>query len=128
MEYIIHLQLFLTIFLSFQAKTYGNEFKKRKGVCTSFLDRLPVGGQFLSYHHANAMFKMPDDPNVPILMISAGSGIYSLYFGSISQYFKTTSIHSIFRYCSIPIILAAKNVTSLAKIYSMAVSWMQKPK
>ena len=125
MEYIIHLQLFLTIFLSFQAKTYGNEFKKRKGVCTSFLDRLPVGGQFLSYHHANAMFKMPDDPNVPILMISAGSGIYSLYFGSISQYF---TIHSIFRNCSIPIILAAKNVTSLAKIYSMAVSWMQKPK
>ena len=32
-------------------------------------------GQFLSYHHSNAMFKMPDDPNVPILMVSAGSGI-----------------------------------------------------
>ena len=29
----------------------------------------------MSYHHSNAMFKMPDDPNVPILMVSAGSGI-----------------------------------------------------
>ena len=68
MEQIKHLQFwhnfFNEIFVSFQAKTYGNEFKKRKGVCTSFLDRLPVGGQFLSYHHANAMFKMPDDPNL----------------------------------------------------------------
>ena len=52
-----------------------NQFKRRKGVCTSFLARLPIGGQFLSYHHSNAMFKMPDDPNIPILMISAGSGI-----------------------------------------------------
>ena len=29
----------------------------------------------MSYHHSNAQFKMPNDPNVPILMVSAGSGI-----------------------------------------------------
>ena len=29
----------------------------------------------LSYHHSNAQFKMPNDPNVPVIMISAGSGI-----------------------------------------------------
>ena len=34
-----------------------------------------IGGRFLSYHHSNAQFKMPNDPNVPVLMISAGSGI-----------------------------------------------------
>ena len=29
----------------------------------------------MSYHLVNAMFKMPDDPDVPILMVSTGSGI-----------------------------------------------------
>lgn len=49
--------------------------KIRPGVCTDFLFKLPIGHFFLSYHHANAEFKMPDDPNIPLLMVSAGSGI-----------------------------------------------------
>lgn len=47
----------------------------RKGVCSGFLTRLPIGGRFLSYHHANAQFKMPNDPNLPIIMVGTGSGI-----------------------------------------------------
>ena len=103
MEQIIHLQFlhnfFNEIFVLFQAKTYGNEFKKRKGVCTSFLDRLPVGGQFLSYHHANAMFKMPDDPNVPILMISAGSGkeSFDIWLRNLAKHFNLNQFHHIIK-------------------------------
>ena len=59
----------------FKADSQSNQFITRKGVCTSFLDRLPIGGKFLSYHHANAVFRMPHDSNASILMISAGSGI-----------------------------------------------------
>jgi len=51
------------------------EPKMRKGVASNFLTRLPIGGKLLSYHHSNAQFKMPNDPNVPVIMISAGSGI-----------------------------------------------------
>lgn len=29
----------------------------------------------MTYHHSNAQFKMPNDPNLPIVMVSAGSGI-----------------------------------------------------
>ena len=59
----------------FKDNLQSDQCETRKGVCTSFLDRLPIGGKFLSYHHANAVFKMPDDSNASILMISAGSGI-----------------------------------------------------
>lgn len=49
--------------------------KKRKGLASNFLTQLPIGGRFLSHHHSNAQFKMPNDPNVPIVMVSSGSGI-----------------------------------------------------
>ncbi len=49
--------------------------KFRKGTASNFLTQLPIGGRFLTYHHSNAQFKMPNDPNVPIIMIGAGSGI-----------------------------------------------------
>ena len=59
----------------FKEDSNSNQFQKRKGVCSNFLDRLPIGGKLLSYHHSNAVFKMPDDSNASILMISTGSGI-----------------------------------------------------
>ena len=53
----------------------NEEICDKTGVCSNYLMKLPVGGRFLSYHHSNQQFKMPLDPNVPIVMISAGSGI-----------------------------------------------------
>ena len=53
----------------------NEEICNKTGVCSNYLMKLPVGGRFLSYHHSNQQFKMPMDPNVPIVMISAGSGI-----------------------------------------------------
>ena len=51
------------------------EPKLRKGVASNFLTRLPSGGRFLTYHHPTAQFRLPDDPNLPVVMVCAGSGI-----------------------------------------------------
>ncbi len=52
------------------------EFGVKKGVCTDFMNRLDIGGGFLCYQGTTGgQFKMPDDPNLPIIMVAAGSGI-----------------------------------------------------
>ena len=88
----------------FKDNLQSDQCETRKGVCTSFLDRLPIGGKFLSYHHANAVFKMPDDSNASILMISSGSGIgkyqndtLALIFFPIKNILKRQSISAPFR-------------------------------
>ena len=45
-----------------------------------------TGGKLLSYHHSNAQFKMPNDPNVPVIMISAGSGIAPFRHGLLNRW------------------------------------------
>ena len=52
-----------------------SELQSRKGTCTGFLTSIPIGHRFLTYKFPNKHFKLPDDRNVPILMIATGSGI-----------------------------------------------------
>ena len=50
-------------------------FNFRNGCASHFLTTLPIGGRFLSYHFANDLFRMPNDPTLHIIMVCAGSGI-----------------------------------------------------
>lgn len=46
------------------------------GVCSHWLCRdLKLGDQLSSYHHSNAAFHLPENPETPIVMIGAGTGI-----------------------------------------------------
>jgi hypothetical protein len=47
----------------------------------------------LSYHHSNAQFKMPNDPNVPVIMISAGSGIAPFRHGLLNRWTSHWAIY-----------------------------------
>ena len=53
---------------------YESHGRKRKGVCSSFLaDR--VGERVPCYLHGNKNFKLPEDPQTPIIMVGPGTGI-----------------------------------------------------
>ena len=53
---------------------YDTHGRKREGVCSSYLaDR--VGASIPSYFHPNKNFKLPQDGNVPIIMVGPGTGI-----------------------------------------------------
>ena len=53
---------------------YDTHGRKREGVCSSYLaDR--VGTSIPSYFHPNKNFKLPQDGNVPIIMVGPGTGI-----------------------------------------------------
>lgn len=48
----------------------------RKGVCSTFLaDRLQAGGALGVYVHKASHFYLPDNDNVPVIMIGPGTGI-----------------------------------------------------
>ncbi len=55
---------------------YDTHGKQRKGVCSTFLaDRRGVGEKVGVYVHANKNFKLPADPDTPIIMVGPGTGI-----------------------------------------------------
>jgi sulfite reductase (NADPH) flavoprotein alpha-component len=53
---------------------YESHGRKRQGVCSSYLaDR--VGERVPCYLHGNKNFKLPEDPETPIIMVGPGTGI-----------------------------------------------------
>jgi len=53
---------------------YDGHGRKREGVCSSYLaDR--VGDRIPCYFHPNKNFKLPQDGDVPIIMVGPGTGI-----------------------------------------------------
>jgi sulfite reductase (NADPH) flavoprotein alpha-component len=55
---------------------YNSHGRDRKGVCSSFLaDDLPVGQTVDVFVSPNKHFKLPDDPNTPLIMVGPGTGI-----------------------------------------------------
>jgi sulfite reductase (NADPH) flavoprotein alpha-component len=55
---------------------YNSHGRDRKGVCSSFLaDDLPVGQTVDVFVSPNKHFKLPGDPNTPLIMVGPGTGI-----------------------------------------------------
>ncbi len=55
---------------------YDAHGRKRKGVCSTYLaDRLAEGEKAEVFVTANKNFKLPDDPEAPIIMVGPGTGI-----------------------------------------------------
>ena len=55
---------------------YNSHGRDRKGVCSSFLaDDLPVGQTVDVFVSSNKHFKLPDNPNTPLIMVGPGTGI-----------------------------------------------------
>ncbi|HLS27360.1 MAG TPA: assimilatory sulfite reductase (NADPH) flavoprotein subunit [Opitutales bacterium] len=55
---------------------YESNGRKRKGVCSTYLaDRIAVGDSIPVYIHPNNRFRLPEDPETPIIMVGPGTGI-----------------------------------------------------
>ncbi|HUL14018.1 MAG TPA: assimilatory sulfite reductase (NADPH) flavoprotein subunit [Methylococcaceae bacterium] len=55
---------------------YESHGLKRQGVASTFLaDRVPEDGQVSVYVDSNPNFRLPDDPQVPIIMVGSGTGV-----------------------------------------------------
>ena len=53
---------------------YDTHGRKRKGVCSSYLAER-VGETIPCYFHPNKNFKLPEDRDIPIIMVGPGTGI-----------------------------------------------------
>lgn len=64
------------VHLTVGAVRYQTHGRNRKGVASTFLaDRIEVGETVPVYVHANNRFRLPEDPERPIIMIGPGTGI-----------------------------------------------------
>lgn len=64
------------VHLTVGAVRYDANGRARKGVCSTFLaDRVQPGDTVPVYAHHNKNFKLPADPNTPIIMVGPGTGI-----------------------------------------------------
>ncbi len=55
---------------------YESHGRERQGVCSGHLgERAPVGGTLPLFLHGNQNFRMPEDPNAPVIMVGPGTGL-----------------------------------------------------
>ena len=55
---------------------YESHGRLRKGVCSTFLaERVPVGGTVPIFFHVSKSFRLPENPDTPIIMVGPGTGI-----------------------------------------------------
>lgn len=55
---------------------YNAHGAERQGLCSGHLgERAPVGGVMPIFLHENNAFRLPDDPDTPVIMIGPGTGI-----------------------------------------------------
>lgn len=64
------------VHLTVGAVRYDSHGRKRKGVCSTYLcERIHIGDSVRLYTHHNKNFFLPEDPDVPIIMVGPGTGI-----------------------------------------------------
>lgn len=64
------------VHLTIRKVEYVAHGRKRFGVCSSFVaDRLAIGDTVPVYVHQNPNFKLPQQPDTPIIMIGPGTGV-----------------------------------------------------
>jgi len=64
------------VHLTVAAVRYHSHGRPRKGVCSTFLgDLVELGETVPVYFQENKKFRLPDDPDTPIIMVGPGTGI-----------------------------------------------------
>ena len=55
---------------------YESHGRERQGLASGHLgERAPIGGSMPVFLHANGLFRLPEDPSAPVIMIGPGTGI-----------------------------------------------------
>jgi sulfite reductase (NADPH) flavoprotein alpha-component len=64
------------VHLTIAVVRYQSHGRRRKGVATTFLaERVPEDGIVPVYVDSNKNFRLPEDPNTPIIMVGPGTGV-----------------------------------------------------
>jgi sulfite reductase (NADPH) flavoprotein alpha-component len=64
------------IHLSVRVVQYESYGRERWGVCSGQIgERTPAGGALPIFIHSNQLFRLPGDPQVPVIMVGPGTGI-----------------------------------------------------
>jgi sulfite reductase (NADPH) flavoprotein alpha-component len=62
--------------LSVRVVKYESHGRNRAGVCSSHIgERTPKGGVLPIFIHSNQLFRLPSDPEVPVIMVGPGTGV-----------------------------------------------------
>ncbi len=62
--------------LSVRVVKYESYGRERQGVCSSHIgERTPKGGKLPIFIHSNQLFRLPADPDVPVIMVGPGTGV-----------------------------------------------------
>jgi len=62
--------------LSVRVVKYESYGRERLGVCSSHIgERTPKGGMLPIFIHSNQLFRLPADPDVPVIMVGPGTGV-----------------------------------------------------
>lgn len=65
-----------SVHLTVRVVLYESHGRRRQGVCSSYIgERIPVGGVLPVFIHSNQLFRMPADPDVPVIMVGPGTGV-----------------------------------------------------
>jgi sulfite reductase (NADPH) flavoprotein alpha-component len=64
------------VHLSIRVVLYESYTRKRQGVCSGQIgERTPEGGALPIFVHSNRLFRLPEDPDVPVIMVGPGTGV-----------------------------------------------------
>jgi len=64
------------VHLSVRVVLYETHSRKRQGVCSGQIgERTPVGEQLPIFIHSNKLFRLPEDLDVPVIMVGPGTGV-----------------------------------------------------
>lgn len=62
--------------LSVRVVKYESHGRARQGVCSAHIgERTPPGGILPLFVHSNQLFRLPADPDVPVIMVGPGTGV-----------------------------------------------------
>lgn len=65
-----------TVHLTVRVVRYESYGRSRLGICSGQLgERTPPGGRLPIFIHSNNLFRLPSDPDVPVIMIGPGTGV-----------------------------------------------------
>ena len=69
---LLHTQIDLSV----RVVKYESHGRNRAGVCSSHIgERTPKGGILPIFVHSNQLFRLPFDPEVPVIMVGPGTGV-----------------------------------------------------
>src|ERR1700728_1092805 len=69
---LLHTQIDLSV----RVVKYESHGRNRAGVCSTHIgERTPKGGVLPIFIHSNQLFRLPSDPEVPVIMVGPGTGV-----------------------------------------------------